>query len=281
MLASYLLSRTLVPVAGAPADGRARRSRAGEATADAPSAGRPLQRLARPPLRALPRRLRGAARVVHRAPRASSCAGGRCSPRSSLLLVDGGRPRLLPRRRHRADAPARARAHRHAHRGHRARRQPRRGARSAASSRPTSSQTINDIIGVPTFYNLAFVSDRQRRRPGRRDPDRSSRPSTAPPQGYMARIRSELPAQVPRARRPTSMPADVVTQVLNFGVSSMIDVQIEGRDPRPSFAGRAPAARDGCARCPAPRTCASPRCSTTRRCGWTSTGSRPRSSTSP
>ena len=32
------------------------------------------------------------------------------------------------------------------------------------------------------------------------------------------------------------MPADVVTQVLNFGVSSMIDVQIESKDPAAAFA---------------------------------------------
>ena len=85
------------------------------------------------------------------------------------------------------------------------------------------------MIGVPTFYNLAFVSTDN---VGEQDAEvlvqlaKKHRPS----QEYMARIRHELPAKFPDVQT-YFMPADVVTQVLNFGVSSMIDVQIEGRDP--------------------------------------------------
>src|SRR4051812_3823637 len=88
---------------------------------------------------------------------------------------------------------------------------------------------INDMIGVPTFYNLAFVSTDN---VGEQDAEvlvqlkKKHRPS----QEYMARIRQELGARFPDVQT-YFMPADVVTQVLNFGVSSMIDVQIEGKDP--------------------------------------------------
>ncbi len=61
------------------------------------------------------------------------------------------------------------------------------------------------------------------------------RPKHQPTRGYMARIRRELRQKFPGVET-YFMPADVVTQVLNFGVSSMIDVQIEGRDPEASFA---------------------------------------------
>ena len=85
------------------------------------------------------------------------------------------------------------------------------------------------MIGVPTFYNLAFVSTDN---VGEQDAEvlvqlkKKHRPS----QEYMARIRRELAAKFPDVQT-YFMPADVVTQVLNFGVSSMIDVQIEGKDP--------------------------------------------------
>jgi len=88
---------------------------------------------------------------------------------------------------------------------------------------------INDMIGVPTFYNLAFVSTDN---VGEQDAEvlvqlkKTHRPS----QEYMTRIRRELGERFPDVQT-YFMPADVVTQVLNFGVSSMIDVQIEGRDP--------------------------------------------------
>jgi multidrug efflux pump subunit AcrB len=92
---------------------------------------------------------------------------------------------------------------------------------------------INDMIGVPTFYNLAFVSTDN---VGEQDAEvlvqlaKKHRPS----QHYQARIRHELGEKFPDVQT-YFMPADVVTQVLNFGVSSMIDIQIEGRDPDAIF----------------------------------------------
>ena len=63
-------------------------------------------------------------------------------------------------------------------------------------------------------------------------------PKHRPTRAYMARIRRELPRKFPGVET-YFMPADVVTQVLNFGVSSMIDVQIESKDPRAGVRDRA------------------------------------------
>jgi multidrug efflux pump subunit AcrB len=87
---------------------------------------------------------------------------------------------------------------------------------------------INDMIGVPTFYNLAFnATDNV----GDQDAEVLIQlgPKHHPTEGYQTRIRHELGAQFP-ALQTYFMPADVVTQVLNFGVTSMVDVQVEGRD---------------------------------------------------
>jgi multidrug efflux pump subunit AcrB len=93
--------------------------------------------------------------------------------------------------------------------------------------------TINDMIGIPTFYNLAFVSTDN---VGGQDAEvlMQLKPKHHPTQDYMARLRRELPEKFPGVQT-YFMPADVVTQVLNFGVSSMIDVQIEGKDTDASF----------------------------------------------
>ena len=73
----------------------------------------------------------------------------------------------------------------------------------------------------------------------------------------------------PAARRcPTSfpgvtfsfLPADIVSQILNFGLPAPIDVQIVGREPRGQPRGRRDAAGDQIWRgCPASSTCASSR----------------------
>ncbi|HVU50457.1 MAG TPA: efflux RND transporter permease subunit [Polyangia bacterium] len=93
---------------------------------------------------------------------------------------------------------------------------------------------INDMIGIPTFYNLAFVSTDN---VGGQDAEVTIqlRPRHRPTRGYMARMRRELAQEFPQLRL-YFMPADVVTQVLNFGVTSMVDVQIEGRDPQAIYA---------------------------------------------
>ncbi len=94
-------------------------------------------------------------------------------------------------------------------------------------------ETINDMIGVPSFYNLGFVST-----------DNASgmdaeilislKPGHAPTTGYMKKIRADLDAHFPGCS-VYFQSADIVSQVLNFGLSSPIDVQIECSDYLKSY----------------------------------------------
>jgi multidrug efflux pump subunit AcrB len=94
--------------------------------------------------------------------------------------------------------------------------------------------TINDNIGVPTFYNLAFVPTDN---VGGWDAEILIQlaPKHRPTAGYLTRIRQELGEQFPELTT-YFMPADVVTQVLDFGVPSMIDLQVESRDQEAALA---------------------------------------------
>ncbi|MDB4937270.1 MAG: acriflavin resistance protein [Labilithrix sp.] len=95
---------------------------------------------------------------------------------------------------------------------------------------PGELRTIDDNIGVPLSYNLGFVpSDNVD------GADAEILVALAeghrPTREYMQRIRSDV-----RQRHPGStiyfMQADIVGQVLNFGLSAPIDVQIESQDWR-------------------------------------------------
>jgi multidrug efflux pump subunit AcrB len=99
---------------------------------------------------------------------------------------------------------------------------------------PDELDMINDMIGIPTSYNLAFVGTDN---VGDQDAEVliQLRGKHRPTEEYQRRIRTELAAQFP-SLRTYFMPADVVTQVLNFGVSAMLDVQIEGTDPQAIYA---------------------------------------------
>lgn len=86
-------------------------------------------------------------------------------------------------------------------------------------------ETINDMIGVPTSYNLSMIpSDNV----NGMDAEilialkSGHRPSVE----YMKKIRKELAADFPGSQM-YFQPADILSQVLNFGVSAPIDVQIE------------------------------------------------------
>src|SRR5207249_9127158 len=82
-------------------------------------------------------------------------------------------------------------------------------------------------------YNLAFV---QTDNVGSQDTDVliALRPGHAPTEKYMERIRRDLPDDFPGCML-YFQPADIVSQVLNFGLSAPIDVQIEGPDVEQSF----------------------------------------------
>ena len=86
-------------------------------------------------------------------------------------------------------------------------------------------ETVNDMIGLPINYNLAFV---QTDNIGPMDADIliALKEHHRPTAGYMKQIRATLARDFPDCSI-YFQPADIVTQVLNFGLSSPIDVQIE------------------------------------------------------
>jgi multidrug efflux pump subunit AcrB len=85
--------------------------------------------------------------------------------------------------------------------------------------------TVNDMIGVPTSFNLAFVNT-----------DNSSsmdadiqvalKVKHRPTIGYMKKIRAVLNDSFPGCQAYFQS-ADIVSQVLNFGLSAPIDVEIQ------------------------------------------------------
>jgi multidrug efflux pump subunit AcrB len=85
--------------------------------------------------------------------------------------------------------------------------------------------TINDTIGVPSSFNLAFVpSDNV----GEMDAEItiSLREGHHPTIGYIRAMRQRLPEEFPGSGLYFQT-ADIVSQVLNFGLPAPIDVQIQ------------------------------------------------------
>src|ERR1700736_2907845 len=88
---------------------------------------------------------------------------------------------------------------------------------------------VLDNIGLPSRgYNLAFtdgtaigVNDGQIQL--------QLKEGLAPTADYIKRLRQELPAAFPDVQF-YFQPADLVTQILNFGIPAQIDVQVQGRD---------------------------------------------------
>ena len=94
-------------------------------------------------------------------------------------------------------------------------------------------RTINDMIGVPLFYNLAFAPTDN---VAGNDAEiliqlnEGHRPSV----DYIRKMRAELPGAFPDSNFYFQT-ADIVSQVLNFGLSAPIDIQIQGTDIQKSF----------------------------------------------
>jgi multidrug efflux pump subunit AcrB len=99
---------------------------------------------------------------------------------------------------------------------------------------PDELATINSNIGMPISFNHAFV---QTDNTGSQDADVlvALKPKHAPTEKYMERIRRELPDEFPGSNM-YFQPADIVSQVLNFGLTAPIDVQIDGPDVEASYA---------------------------------------------
>ena len=93
---------------------------------------------------------------------------------------------------------------------------------------PDELDALNDLIGVPSSYNLAYVPSEN---VGPMDAEISIalKRKHHPTLGYLQEIRRVLHHDFPGSS-VWSQPADIVTQVLNFGLAAPIDVQVQGLD---------------------------------------------------
>jgi multidrug efflux pump subunit AcrB len=92
--------------------------------------------------------------------------------------------------------------------------------------------SIVDNIGLPTYFNLAFVPSSN---VGSEDAEirMSLRPGHAPSARLQERLRAELPERFPGGAFWFE-PADVVTQVLSFGLPAQLEVEVLA--PKPDVA---------------------------------------------
>ena len=186
-------------------------------------------------------RLRAAAR-----PATATCSRrlvsppGRSSCRSSwrpacrcVAAAAVARPGLLPDQRQRPVHPAPARQDRHAHRGDGAARRPGRGGDPAARSPRTRSTTSSTTSACRTAaINLHYSTLRHHRRRGRRHPGHAQAGASAHRGLRARRCGHRLPQRVSRASTFYFLPADIVTQILNFGLPAPDRRADRGHRPR-------------------------------------------------
>jgi CzcA family heavy metal efflux pump len=88
--------------------------------------------------------------------------------------------------------------------------------------------SISDNIGIPLFYNLGFY---QTDSIGPQDADLlvALKPEHHPTADYQAKIRERLAADFPNVK-VYFQAADIVSQVLNFGLPAAIDAQVSGNN---------------------------------------------------
>src|SRR3984957_3384443 len=99
---------------------------------------------------------------------------------------------------------------------------------------PNELESISDNIGVPTYYDLAYY---QTDSVAAQDADISIQlePKHHPTAMYENEIRRMLPVRFPQVVSYFQA-ADIVSQVLNFGLPAAIDVQISGFDLNSDYA---------------------------------------------
>lgn len=95
-------------------------------------------------------------------------------------------------------------------------------------------ETINSMLGVPVYFNLAFVPT-DNVNGGDAEIFIALKEDHRPTGGYVRKIREDLSRSFPGSVISFQSP-DIVSQVLNFGLSAPIDVQIEGSDITKSYA---------------------------------------------
>ena len=138
------------------------------------------------------------------------------------------RPELLPLHGQRLVHPPRPRQDRHTHRGDRA--SLRRGRSSIRQTVPPSQMdTILDNIGLP--YSTLNTQHATSGLFGAADADIfvSLKEDHTPTADFVRDLRKKLPAEFPGTTF-YFLPSDIVTQILNFGLPAPIDIQIEGTD---------------------------------------------------
>ena len=233
MLASYLLSRTLVPTLAKFWLKRHDRTMQ-PASAQASCAG--FQARFEQRLRALARALSRAARAcARRAARASPLLFLAAMAAAALLAFPLGRPaRARPGFLSRASMPGRssctcARAPALRIEETAALCDQVEATHPPASSRPSEIDTIVDNIGLPySGINLAYSTSA----PGRPGRCRHLHEPRATDHQPTARLRARRCAPSCRRLYPSTpfafLPADIVSQILNFGLPAPLDVQVVG-----------------------------------------------------
>ena len=144
---------------------------------------------------------------------------------------------------------------RNAHRGDREHRRRRRAARSARSSRRESCARSTSTDRRTVLLQPRLRADRQHQRHGRRHSDCAQAGHTSRRSNTCALFARSCPTKFPGSLFYFQT-ADIVSQVLNFGLSAPIDVQIEDQ----TSTAPTPPASGCCRRCsefPASSTCAS------------------------
>ncbi len=95
---------------------------------------------------------------------------------------------------------------------------------------PSEVETITDNMGIPNSSINLSLSDGTMMSPADGEILVALNDNHAPTEGYIDRLAKDLPKQFPD-QTFFFLPADIVTQVLNFGISAPIDIQIAGPQP--------------------------------------------------
>ena len=94
-----------------------------------------------------------------------------------------------------------------------------------------------DNIGMPiSGINMAYNNTGVDRPAGRRHPDQAEGRPPRRPRSYVRTLREELPRALPRHRRSAFLPADIVSQILNFGAPAPIDCRSAAPNLAANFA---------------------------------------------
>ena len=104
------------------------------------------------------------------------------------------------------------------------------------SSRRDELDTLVDNIGFPVSgINMTYNNTGTIGVAGWRHPDRAEAKATGRPRNTSSKLREELPQRFPGVTF-SFLPADIVSQILNFGAPAPIDLQIRGPNLDANFA---------------------------------------------